>query len=97
MLSTFLQFAYLQVLDLLSTMAFLMGGTREGNPLVEWAMRFTGTALGGLVLVKGIALCIGLFCWFTRRSSLMTKINVVYAAVIVWNLGSIIITLSAKA
>lgn len=96
MLSTFLQFAYLQVLDLLSTIAFLMGGTREGNPLVEWAMRLTGTVLGGLVLVKGIALGIGLFCVLTRRASLMTKINVVYAGVVVWNLSSMILTMSMR-
>lgn len=97
MVSTFLQFAYLQVLDLLSTMAFLMGGTREGNPLVEWAMRVTGTALGGLALVKAIALGIGLFCLFTKRASLMTKINVVYAGVVVWNLTSIILSISSRA
>ncbi len=63
---------------------------------MEWAMRLTGTALGGLVLVKGIALGIGLFCVFTRRASLMTKINVVYAGVVVWNLSSIILTMSMR-
>lgn len=96
MLSTFLQFVYLQVLDLLSTVVFLQGGTREGNPLVEWAMRLTGNALGGLALVKGIAVMIGLFCLFTRRARLMTKINVVYAGVVVWNLLSVILTLAYK-
>lgn len=77
-------------------MVFLQGGTREGNPLVGWAMHLTGNAVGGLALVKGIAVGIGLFCLFTKRASLMTRINVIYAGVVVWNMAVTIVTMAYK-
>jgi hypothetical protein len=34
-----LQFSYLQLLDLLTTIAFLANGVSEGNPIVAFAIR----------------------------------------------------------
>ena len=30
------QYSYLQILDFLTTIAFLVNGVKEGNPLVGW-------------------------------------------------------------
>src|SRR5262245_4952836 len=54
-----IQYSYLQLLDLLTTMAFLLHGVREGNPLVRFAMENTSHPLGGLFAVKGMALLLG--------------------------------------
>ena len=83
-------FCYLQLLDLLSTLAFLAGGVTEGNPLVRWAMEALQSPIGGLVLAKGLALGLGLLCWFRQRNALLNRINAVYAAVVIWNLVAIV-------
>ena len=36
-----LQYSYLQMLDLLTTVAFLLHGIHEGNPLVRLALRYS--------------------------------------------------------
>lgn len=35
-----LQYSYLQILDLMTTVAFLLHGVREGNPLVRLALQY---------------------------------------------------------
>jgi hypothetical protein len=86
-----LQYSYLQVLDLLTTMAFLLHGVREGNPLVRWSMHLTASPLGGLILVKLMAVALGLYCWRVGRSRLLTRINILFALVVTWNLAALIL------
>lgn len=93
---TFFQFIYLQVLDFLSTVAFLLTGIQEANPLVRWAIQGTGSTGCGLLLVKGLALGLGIFCLATKRMTLLSRVNVVYAAVVAWNLIGIILGLTLK-
>lgn len=93
---TFLQFIYLQLLDFLSTVAFLMGGIEEANPLVKWAMQAAGSTGKGLLLVKGIALCLGVFCLVTKRMKLLSRVNFLYAGVVAWNLIGVILGLALK-
>lgn len=86
-----LQYAYLQVLDLLTTLAFMLHGVREGNPLVRLMMHLTANPLNGLLAVKLIAAGLGLYCWKLGRGKLLSRINLVFAAIVAWNLGALIL------
>lgn len=85
------QYSYLQMLDFLTTIAFLMNGVQEGNPLVRWALVATPSPFLGLLLVKLAALGLGLYCWQSRKLQLLSKINLGFAALIAWNLLSLIV------
>ena len=85
-----LQYSYLQMLDLLTTMAFLLHGVQEANPLVRLALRYSSHPWGGLLLVKGLALALGLYCWRCGRERLLTRINILFAIVVAWNLVALI-------
>lgn len=86
-----LQYAYLQVLDLLTTLAFMLHGVREGNPLVRVMMHATANPLNGLLLVKVLAVGLGLYCWRLGRGRLLARINVIFALIVAWNLGALIL------
>jgi hypothetical protein len=86
-----LQYAYLQVLDLLTTLAFMLHGVREGNPLVRLMMHATANPLNGLLLVKVLAAALGLYCWKVGRGKLLARINILFALIVAWNLGALIL------
>ena len=50
------QYSYLQVLDFMTTIAFLLNGVREGNPLVRLAVQYAPHPLGGLLAIKAAAI-----------------------------------------
>jgi hypothetical protein len=83
------QFSYLQILDLLTTLAFLSFGVREGNPLVNFALETVGP-LQALLIVKTVAIGIGVYCWHAKRYVLLARANVLFAALVAWNLLAII-------
>ena len=85
-----IQYSYLQMLDLLTTFAFLLRGIQEGNPMVRFAMRFSSHPLGGLLAVKMLALGLGIYCWRCGRHRLLTRINILFAIVVAWNLLALI-------
>ena len=85
-----LQYSYLQMLDLLTTVAFLLHGVQEANPLVRLALRYSSHPLGGLLLVKALALVLGVYCWRCGRERLLTRINILFAVVVAWNLLALI-------
>jgi len=84
--SQLVQFAYLQALDLLSTAAFLSHGVGEANPLVRWFMSVAPSPVGGLLAVKVIGIVFAVYCVQSQRERLLSRINVFYAALIVWNM-----------
>jgi len=86
-----IQYSYLQVLDFLTTVAFLINGVREANPLVRFALQLGPYPLGGLLAVKILAVGLGLFCWWKGRQKLLTRINLLFALVVAWNLAALII------
>jgi len=86
-----LQYSYLQILDFLTTIAFLLQGVREGNPLVRMAMWYAPHPLGGLLLVKVAAIALGLYCWHRGRERLLTRMNWMFAFIVAWNLLSMIL------
>jgi hypothetical protein len=86
-----LQYVYLQALDFLTTLAFLLSGVREGNPVVRLFLCFGSTPLGGLMIVKVLAVALGVFCWRMGRHRLLGRVNLFFAALIVWNLVALIL------
>ena len=89
------QYAYLQMLDFLTTVAFLLQGIQEGNPLIRMALVYAPHPLGGLLMVKAAAIALGLYCWRNGRGRLLTRMNFLFAALVAWNLAALIVQ-SAK-
>jgi hypothetical protein len=91
MTQTLYQYSYLQVLDFLTTVAFLLNGVSEGNPIVNWAMQTFPSPLAGLAAVKLVALALGIYCWQTAKGQLLSRINIGFAILVAWNLLSLIL------
>jgi hypothetical protein len=86
-----LQYSYLQVLDFLTTIAFLINGVREGNPLVRYFVEASANPISGLVIVKVMAVLLGLYCWRMGRTRLLARINILFAVLVAWNLVALIL------
>ncbi len=78
------------MLDLLTTVAFMLHGIREANPVVRFALQSSSHPLGGLLAVKMMALGLGIYCWRCGRERLLTRINILFAIVVAWNLVALI-------
>ena len=89
--SLLIQFSYLQMLDLMTTVAFMAQGVPEGNPVVRFAIRYAHNPLSGLVLVKLLAVALGFYCWRYGREKVLTRMNVLFAIVVAWNLVALIV------
>ncbi len=90
----FIQFAYLQTLDLLSTIAFLLHGVGEANPVVRWSMSLSPNPVTGLLAVKLVGVGLALYCVSTHRDKLMSRMNIFYAGLIAWNLICLVLSSS---
>jgi hypothetical protein len=84
------QYSYLQMLDLLTTLAFIANGVSEANPLVAFAMSATEAPWMGLALVKAAAVGLGFYCWRGGRLTLLSRANLGFALLIAWNLLALI-------
>ncbi len=84
--SLLIQFAYLQLLDILTTMAFLTVGVGEANPFVRFLFSVMQSPVAGLVTVKLMAAGMAVFCWRSRRYRLLSRVNIFYAVLVAWNL-----------
>jgi len=87
-----LQYSYLQVLDLLTTLAFLVHGLREGNPMVRFMLDYTSNPLTGLIMVKLVAVALGLYCWKVGKLRLLSNMNWMFAAVVAWNVTALVVS-----
>lgn len=95
MTAQLVQFSYLQVLDYLTTVAFLLLGIQEGNPLVRAAMEVAPSPLYGLAAVKLAALALALYCLKLGKDRLLHRINILFAVVVAWNLVALIVGAAA--
>lgn len=86
-----LQYSYLQVLDFMTTIAFLLHGVHEGNPLVRAALHYSPNPIGALLAIKLLAVGLGFYCWIGGRERLLNRINMLFAALVAWNLVALII------
>jgi hypothetical protein len=84
------QYSYLQVLDLMTTVAFLLHGIREANPLVRVALD-TPHPLSGLIAIKILAVALGFYCWRAGRKRLLLRMNILFAVVVAWNMVALIV------
>jgi len=91
MTAIFWQFSYLQVLDLLSTLAFLLLGVHEGNPVVKMALYNAPHPVMGLIAVKLAAVGLGVFCVRMGRFKLLGRINIFFALLVAWNMVALIV------
>jgi hypothetical protein len=79
-------FVYLQVLDVMTTLAFLANGVTEGNPVVRLLIESTSSPLLALVVTKCVAIALGWYAWTSGRHAALRRANVFFAALVVWNL-----------
>jgi Domain of unknown function (DUF5658) len=86
-----LQYSYLQLLDFMTTVAFLINGVHEGNPLVRLAMDVVPNPLSGLLLIKLLAVLLGLYCWRMGRTRVLQRMNLLFAVLVAWNLFALIV------
>jgi hypothetical protein len=96
MIQLVVQYSYLQMLDLLTTIAFLLHGVQEANPLVRWILEHAPHPIGGLVAVKVVAVLLGLYCWRANRKRLLIAVNVFFAGVVAWNLVALIVASAGR-
>lgn len=80
------EFSYLQLLDLLTTAAFLAAGVREANPVVRLAMAAAPSPFGALVVLKILTFAAAAYCARSGRTRALLRMNVLFAALVVWNL-----------
>lgn len=80
------QFAYLQLLDVLTTLLCMAHQGQETNPLVKLLMHSAGSPVAGLVVTKLLAFGVALYCWRRSRAKLLWGVNLFYSSVVVWNL-----------
>ena len=85
------QFTYLQLLDALTTIAFMMQGVGESNPLVRWVMRATADPITGLFLLKAVGVVLAIVCFYRSRERLLRRVNVFFAGLVVYNLLALIL------
>jgi hypothetical protein len=84
-------FLYLQVLDVLSTLIGFSLGNTEASPFVRLLIRFGPVA--GLVLSKALAIGLVAVCFAIKRIRLIRLINFWYAALVIWNLYTVLTVL----
>jgi Domain of unknown function (DUF5658) len=87
----FVNYIYLQLLDFLTTIAFLANGVREANPFVHLMLTLFPNPMAGLLAVKLLALSLGVYCWRMRRERLLSYGNILFAALVAWNLIALIL------
>ncbi len=86
-----MQYVYLQMLDFLTTIAFLATGVKEANPMVKMFMQMGSTPISGLLMIKLLAVGLGIFCWRMGRHRLLSRVNMLFALLVVWNLVALIV------
>ena len=94
-MATLVAFSYLQLLDLLTTLAFLAGGVGEANPVVRLAFLVAPTPLEALVGLKLLALVLALYCFSRGRLRLLEGANIFYAGLVAWNLLALLLRTAA--
>lgn len=90
--STFMNFVYLQFLDFLTTIAFLLQGVGESNPIVRWAIRNGPNPVGGLFLLKLAVIPLALYCLYRSRVRLLKTVNIFFGLLVVYNLCVLILS-----
>lgn len=83
-------FFYLQILDLLTTLAGLPLGREVGLGINFLSHLGVGT-LNALLIVKALSLTAGAACATMGFAALLRALNLGFAVVVVWNLALIVL------
>jgi hypothetical protein len=85
-----IQFICLQICDLITTLVFLSLGVAEANPLVRLALS-AASQQPALVLaaVKIAGVSCGWYAWRSGRRRLLSRINLMFALCVAWNVVAI--------
>ena len=67
-------------------------GVREGNPLVRLVLGVGINPIWSLLVVKFLAILLGLYCWRVGKRQLLWRINLLFALLIAWNLIALILS-----
>ena len=86
-----LVFVALQLCDLATTLLFLHHGVGEANPLVAALMRVWAQPAVAVLLVKAAGCGLAVYAWRSRRTRLLWRANLFFAACVGWNLLAIAI------
>ena len=92
-MSLFIQFVYLQLLDVLTTIAFLLNGVREANPLVRMGLALGHSPWAVLVAVKLVGVALAIYCVRKSHVKLLQRVNIFFALLVTWNLIVVIVSL----
>lgn len=84
-------FVCLQLLDAVTTLAFLSCGVEEANPLVRLVLDCAPSPVVGLLWVKLAAVALALYCWGRGRRRLLSRVNVFFVALVAWNLVAVLL------
>lgn len=95
-MSLLIQFSYLQLLDVLTTLAFLTHGGKEANPIIRFLLSLAPTPLMALVAVKAVAFLLAFYCVRRARLRLLARVNVLFAVLVAWNLCVLILSAVAQ-
>jgi len=84
------QFVFLQICDLLTTLVFLSFGVAEANPVVRLALGLgRGNPAAALLALKAAGLACGWYAWRSGRRRLLGRINLMFAVCVAWNVAAI--------
>lgn len=96
-MNSFIVFTYLNLLDVISTLAVLHAGGREANPVPRWFMEIYPTPGVGLIIGKLVSIPVywsllkfAVTSWTLDGTYIMTIWNAFYMALIVWNLSNLL-------
>jgi len=81
-----LEFAVLQVFDLVSTLTFLRHGVAEANPLMRMALAVSVPGVVALGVPKVFAVALAAYAWRSGGTRLLRRVNFIFGACVVWNL-----------
>lgn len=94
-MSSFLLFIYLQLLDVLTTLAVIKHGGEESNPFLVWLLSSHPQALelilAKLVMVIVVCLIIGVAKWYDKYPKyFLPAVNTFGMALVVWNISNLL-------
>jgi hypothetical protein len=81
-------FVILQLFDSASTLVGFKLGLGEGNPVVRSILPSMGP-IGGILISKTVALALVAACFALGRSTIISKVNRWYVALVLWNFVNI--------
>ena len=91
MKSLLLQYCYLQLLDMLTTVAFLRNGIKEANPILSTLIQYASSPVQILIGAKLVAIALAYVCWRLQKKQLLARVTILYAALVCWNIVALLV------